>query len=142
VTHLTSKQIHEWTIGERNREAARHLEACRACRDEIVTLQDGIQAFRNSVHRLASLEITTATAKSSTSHRAPYLSWRWATAVALSVGFALFPLYLDRSSTAQEEQTAQDSQLLNQINARLSQTVPQPMEPLMKLMNDAEGDSQ
>ena len=142
MAHLTSKQIHEWTIGERNRDAAQHLEICQACRDEIVTLQDGLQAFRHSVHRLASTEMTAATVKSSTSPRTLQLSWKWATTIAVSMGLVLFPIYLDRSKARQDAQTAQDSLLLNQINARLSRTVPEPMEPLMILMNDAKGDSQ
>jgi hypothetical protein len=49
---------------------------------------------------------------------------------------------MDKPQPLQEDQTAEDSRLLNQINARLSRAVPQPMEPLMKLMTDAKGDPQ
>jgi len=137
VTHLSPTQIYEWTIGERHPEAERHLQACASCREEILRLDDGLQAFKRSVHQLAGGGNTTSLAV-----RPRRLSWQWAMAMVIVIGFGSLPLYLDVSQARQDAQTAQDSLLLTQIKARLSQSVPEPMEPLMKLMNDNQGDSQ
>ena len=134
--HLSSTQIYEWTIGERGPDVERHLQNCPSCRDEVLQLQNGLVAFQRSAHQLA--EQSTA----SHSVKQQRLSWQWATAAAVAVGFALLPLFLNVNDARQDAQRAQDSLLLNQINARLSQSVPEPMEPLMKLMIDKEGDSE
>ncbi len=51
-------------------------------------------------------------------------------------------LYQDVQQAQREAKSAQDLLLLNQVHAHLTRTVPQPMEQLMKLMNDETGGPQ
>lgn len=134
--HLSSTQIYEWTIGERRPGVEQHLQNCSSCREEVLQLQNGLLVFQRSAHQLAEEGPAFRPVKQQR------LSWQWATAAAVAMGFALLPLFLNVNEARQDAQRAQDSLLLNQINARLSQSVPEPMEPLMKLMTDKEGDSQ
>src|SRR6188474_1069422 len=49
MTHLSSIQISEWILGERDPETERHLNACGKCHEEISGLQNGLMEFRQSV---------------------------------------------------------------------------------------------
>ena len=133
MTHLSSEQISEWTLGERSSEVRRHLESCANCSDEILHLQTGLQAYRQSVRDWAER----STPLGMPSHRvAASVSWAWATTTAVAITAALFPLFLDVRQAQREAESAQDSVLLNQVQERLGRTVPQSMQLLMELMNE------
>lgn len=129
--HLSSEQVLEWTLGERCAEVGRHLADCRECREELVGLQDGLRAFRQSAHDWADAPVRVAVPDRPVS---PPVSWGWAGLTAMVIGLALFPLYLDIRETQREAESVRDSLLLDQVQTRLARTVPQSMEPLMELM--------
>ncbi|HET9219017.1 MAG TPA: hypothetical protein VFR18_18680 [Terriglobia bacterium] len=129
--HLSSEQVLEWTLGERCAEVGRHLADCRECREELVGLQDGLRAFRQSAHDWADAPVRVAVPDRLVS---PPVSWGWAGLTAMVIGLALFPLYLDIRETQREAESVRDSLLLDQVQTRLARTVPQSMEPLMELM--------
>ena len=137
MTHLSSTQISEWTLGESNSDVDRHLQTCTTCHEEVLRFRDGLVAFKRSVHSLAEQMDHTETQMVFVPRAA--VSWRWAAASAMAISLALLPLYLDHAQRRQEAQNAQDSLLLTQVNARLAESVPQPMKQLMELMNDKEG---
>jgi len=134
VTHLSLEQISEWIVGEREAEVERHLQSCGKCREDIARLQDPLLAFQHSVHEWAA-QPGRAVAGAITPRIPRRVSWAWPAAAAAALGIALFPLYLNVREARHEMKSAEDSLLLNQVNARLARTVPQPMEQLMELMN-------
>jgi len=137
MTHLSSEQVSAWTLGEREPEAELHLESCVSCRTDVIRLQEGLRAFRQSVHdwaeRPVSIELPARRATSS-------VSWAWTAATAVATGLALLPLYLDVRQAHLEARNTQDSALLDEVQTRLSRNVPQSMQNLMALMDEgAEG---
>ena len=61
---------------------------------------------------------------------------------AAAMSIIVLVLYQDVQQAQREAKSAQDLLLLNQVHAHLTRTVPQPMERLMKLMNDETGGPQ
>jgi hypothetical protein len=140
MKHLSSTQICEWTLGEHNAEAARHLQECEGCREEIARLQNGLLSFKQSVHGVAE-RLDTQACTTFETPRASRLSWSWAAAGAMAMAFALLPLYLDVEQPRTDTQATDDAMVLIRVQSHLSRGVPQTMEHLNKLMIN-EGDSQ
>ncbi|HZI51854.1 MAG TPA: hypothetical protein VFE29_08515 [Terriglobia bacterium] len=132
--HLSSEQVSEWALGDRRPEVERHLDDCRQCREELTRLQDSLRAFRQSVHDWAAVPASTIVPASRMAGSLRSLPWTWAGVTALAMTFVLLPLYLDVRQAEREAENARDSLLLDQVQARLAQTVPHSMEPLMELM--------
>jgi len=133
MTHLSSEQISKWLLGERNSKADRHVETCEKCREEVVQLQNGLRAFKETVHSWAERPH----ARNSPARRpSPTASWSLVAATALAMSLVLLPLYLDVRQAQFEAQRAQDSLLLDQVQERLNQSVPQSMQRLMELMSE------
>ena len=133
MTHLSSEQISEFLLGECDAEEQRHVENCRQCHDEIVELRDGLHVFKQSVHRWAEHSVAVSLPAPEPSSSVP---WTLAAATALAMSLALLPLYLDVRQMRLEAEKAQDSLLMDQVHARITQTVPQSMERLMELMTE------
>ena len=132
MTHLSSEQMSDWILGERKPDLERHLEACSKCHREVVGLQSGLLAFKQSVHEWAgqpaALQLPPAAARRG--------SWGWAAVTAAAMGIVLLPLYLDVRQAQHNRAGAEDSLLLDEVNTRLARTVPRSMEHLMELMNE------
>ena len=139
MMHLSSKQISEWILGERDPETERHLNICGKCHEEIAGLQNGLVEFKQSVRAWGEQP---AEMRVSVSRVPPRVSWRWAGVSAAAMSIIMLILYQDVQQAQRESKSAQDLLLLNQVHARLTRTVPQPMEQLMKLMNDETGGPQ
>ena len=131
--HLSAEQVSEWALGERRPEVQSHLDDCRECREDLTHLEDSLRAFRQSVHDWAGAPVQSAV---SARHAVSLRPWKWAGMTAVAATLALFPLYLDVRHAEREAEIAQDSLLLDQVQAQLARTVPQSMEPLMQLMNE------
>jgi len=140
MKHLSSAEICEWTLGERNPEVEHHLQECESCREEIGCLQNGLLSFKQSVHDVAE-RLNAQTCAGFETPRAPRLSWRWAAAGAMAMAFALLPLFLDVEQPRADSQAVDDAMVLIRVQSHLSRGVPQTMEHLNKLMIN-EGDSQ
>ena len=139
MTHLSSIQISEWILGERDPETERHLNACRKCHEEIAGLQNGLREFKQSVRAWSEQP---AEMRVSVSPMPSRVSWRWAGVSAGVMSIIVLVLYQDVQQAQRESKSAQDLLLLNQVHTHLTRTVPQPMEQLMKLMNDETGGPQ
>jgi len=141
--HLSSKQISEWILSEQDPETERHLNTCGKCHEEVAGLQTGLMEFKQSVRAWGEQP---AEMRVSASRLPSQVSWRWAgvSAGALSImlSIIMLVLYQDVQQAQRESKSAQDLLLLNQVHAHLTRTVPQPMEQLMKLMNDETGGPQ
>ena len=143
MTHLSSRQISEWILGERDPETERHLNTCGKCHEEVAGLQNGLMEFKQSVRAWSEQP---AEMRVSASRVPSRVSWRWAGvcagAMSIMMSIIMLILYQDVQQAQREAKRAQDLLLLNQVHAHLTRTVPQPMEQLMKLMNDETGGPQ
>ena len=137
--HLSSIQISEWILGERDPDTERHLNTCGKCHEEIARLQNGLMEFKQSVRAWGEQP---AEMRVSASRVPSRVSWRWAGVSAAAMSIIMLVLYQDVQQAQRESKSAQDLLLLNQVHAHLTRTVPQPMEQLMKLMNDETGGPQ
>jgi len=141
MTHLSSEQIAGWTVGERSADVELHLENCRTCHEEVIRLQHGLSAFRESTHAWAERARPSVVPELLRRSTSP-VSWMWAAASLVAVSIILGPIYVDMRQAQSEERNAQDSLLLDQVHESLTRSVPQSMESLMALMNEEGGDQQ
>jgi hypothetical protein len=108
------------------------------CNEEVDRLQEGLRAFRRSAHNLAEQLDTPGKYTIPGTSAVPHRAWRWAAAAAMATTFALLPLFMDNTPAVREVDAADDALVLSRVRARLSQSVPQPMQQLMNLMNSEE----
>ncbi len=134
-THLTSRQISEWVLGDRNREAELHLRSCSWCQEELSRLEASLKGFRSSVRHWSEGQLPSSVILPQ-SRRDPARTWTvglcWAAATIIL--FVLIGrLAYHPISPAQTATT--DAALLAQIDHEVSQTVPDAMEPLTQLVS-------
>ncbi|HUP02936.1 MAG TPA: hypothetical protein VMU19_03025 [Bryobacteraceae bacterium] len=138
--HLSERQIAEWSLGGRDPEVDRHVAYCAACRAELERTGSALAAFRESARQWSAREM----------ERVPHTGWRaqdpprwnafralrWACAMAVLAVCAGVSTMAWRSHQAPaQDSAAADAMLLKQIDADVSQTVPDSMEPLVKLVS-------
>jgi hypothetical protein len=140
ISHLSSEQISKVLADKATAEETLHANECVECRTELTRLRETLSLFRDSVlewanenHRSAPSSVAFLRAEKSAYSRQPL---RWALITALLILFVAVPLYRSVSDHHRETD-AEDSLLLEQVNAHLSRTVPAPMEPLMQLLSDS-----
>lgn len=135
--HLTSTQISEWMIGDRSPEARRHLERCPECSAEVSKIEGSLGLFRDAMQEAP----VTAAVWKVPARRSP-----WAFPLrSIAVTFAVLllaiipvygPVYRDRQVKAREaEARKQDALLLSQVESELNESIPEPMQPLAKLVS-------
>lgn len=141
MTHLSPEQISQWILGERQPDAEEHFGICRKCRDDIARLQESLSVFKRGMLEWASAsDVTSSVAVPA--RRLSRTSWGWVAAAAMVMTVALTPRYLETRRAQHEAELAQDSLLLNEVQAHLDRTVPQSMEQLMDLMREEPGGPQ
>jgi len=64
------------------------------------------------------------------------LRWALAVAVAALLAIPIYSTMTERRRAGEALGETADTLLLEEINAHLSRTVPEPMEPLMELLSD------
>jgi predicted anti-sigma-YlaC factor YlaD len=138
IDHLSAEQISQWMVGERTPQLEQHIEECTACRGELAQLESTISQFRMAMRDPANLA-----PRPEWREPAPSASWfTWPrmvlTATALAALLAVPVSWRVRAhEQALREEAARsamaDSQLLESVDAEISQAVPEPMEPLVTL---------
>ena len=148
MKHLSSDEITAYLIGDRAPEQQQHVRECAECRTEIERLERPLAWFGSAVKTWSDQQ-----AESWSGSRRPdqslhgdsrWRSLRLSSAVAATVLFALAAVPIYRSlqpDRAPESRTiaVPDSVLLEQVAAGIARAVPQPLEPLSRLMNGEEG---
>jgi hypothetical protein len=127
--HLSSEQISEWMLGLCRPEVHEHLRVCQQCSEEVESLSAALGGFRHDVrrfsdrmHRPGAASISAIT----TWQRALWASV--AVALCLMLTMAVWP---HRGEPQHEAPgSIEDSVLLRQVSAQLSEKVPLPLEPL------------
>lgn len=131
--HLTSEQIAEWMIGGREVEAAQHVETCAECQRQVDQLQETLGMFRGAVRETAGSLGERQRVFQLPRRRVAVL---WATVAAALVTLAIVPAYEVQARRLKAAETArQDAELLEQVNAELSEDIAGPMKPLEKMVS-------
>ena len=142
--HLTTEQLNDLLLSPSiapNTQVDRHLRACSACAEELLSLRASLANFRSAAtsfayHQSTLVPRTAAPAPSSRllSFRAP-LSWAAAAAIVVA---AVLPASMHRLRpkpspapvTVAPHTQQSDEALLEEINQNLSAPVPSAMQPL------------
>lgn len=130
--HLSPQQVSQWVIGERAAETLEHVRACSSCRTEVEAFDRTLTQFRLSVREEAAAQTPTVWGWQPAP---PRILWRFLTACA-TVAIVLGAGWLANSPGrhSQQDSAAADAALLKQIDADVSQAVPDSMEPLLRLV--------
>lgn len=138
MPHLSSEQIAEYLLDQPHPAAARHVLDCAACRAELERQRETLAEFRGAVRawsgeQAASYRSNAALAVSASKqepHSWPVsrqLAWALAIAAFCVLASLILPRYTGQNSIS-------DAALLDRVNAEVTETVPSPMAPLMKLV--------
>ena len=132
--HLSAGEISAWLAGERTAERDGHLRECAECRAAVERVEAPLARFRCAVQAWSSQEISLAR-PIELRRRHGFGMMRLAMAAAMVVMLAGVPLYLrDRARDRAAETARQDEALLEQVQTEVARSVPEPMEPLAKLV--------
>jgi hypothetical protein len=128
--HLSSEQISKWVIGDRTPEAERHAGECAACRGEIERLQGSLTLFRGAVRQLSGGRVGMES-RAAWTPPGRWTAWnrhglRWAAMAAMVTLLGVFPAYKSWENSRRIATAKQDAVLLEQVDAELARSVPQP----------------
>ena len=136
--HLSSEQIADWMIGVRAAEAVQHVRACAECERRVDQLQETLGMFRGAVRETAG-SFDERQRVFQLPHRTGVLRMgvMWATVAAALVTLVAIPVYQlqERQHQAAAAAQQQDAELMEQVNAELSEDVARPMKPLEKMVS-------
>jgi hypothetical protein len=98
--HLSSEELGAWIIGDRSREARKHIMVCADCRREVERLECALWQFRDSGQRWSEHWYSVRDA------RAPRMVWPWLWLVAAGgvVSVALLVLLAQRPAPTRFEE--------------------------------------
>jgi hypothetical protein len=137
--HLSSKKISKYIAGCSSPLEERHVRECRQCAAEIDRIKALFTEFRDSAAAWSSgyrsLEESEPLRPTERLHRlaAAILTWKWA-ATALVLALILFIPKSLNDRRREMEQLKADVQLWEEVDAQISQRVPEPLAPLMQLV--------
>jgi len=141
--HLSPEQVSMWMAGDRTPDGERHVKECTECAAEVARLENALLQFRGLIHEWSAETSARPVWRLPRSVHA--VSWvrglSWAVVPALILLLAMVPILRQsrdvRSSDAKLAQA--DAQLLEEVDAGVSRAVPQPMEPLLRLVASDSG---
>ncbi len=133
--HLSPERIAACSAGERNAEEMQHLEECAACAAEKAGLEDAVAEFRHSVREWSARQPASEGAGTWTPpRRKAAVRPVW---LAAAAGLALtvaIPAWRAVEQNRRAAQIEADERLSSEVRAHLMRDVPQPLEPLTKLV--------
>jgi hypothetical protein len=140
-THLTEEQISNWIAGDVDVQVDSHVRECAECRAKLAAFKTAMSAFRDSANGFANQEYSGRVLDPGRlllrSRQARKRSFRWLAVAAAGVIVAAVPVYQRSIQSTQEpmvgEESQVDAQLLERVNAHLSQTAPASFQPLSEM---------
>lgn len=139
MPHLSPDQLTGYLLDQPGPAAARHIRDCAACRAEIEEQRETLAEFRTAVRSWSAEEAGQYRTNAARAVSAPRLEPRWrpvprqlAWALAIALVCVIASLILPRYAGGRTAAT--DAALLERVDAEVSETVPAPMAPLMKLV--------
>lgn len=128
--HLPDERISMWMLGERLPVEEEHVRECRQCTARIAHLEGTLGQFRGAIREWSERTVPAALQQRPRAHWRPA---RWAVAAVLLLVVGI-PVYkVSREARARQAASQADTVLLEQVEAGISRSVPQPMEPLLRL---------
>jgi hypothetical protein len=142
TTHLNDEQVSKWIAGTGTDEEKQHCRECAQCRASINSFQDDLSRFGGAVAHWADKQRVSAIPDvqrmTGIWHQVRMRSLRWvavAAAVTIVAGIPAYKRSIDRDREVQSAQESQlDEQLLERVNAHLSRTAPVSLQPLMEML--------
>lgn len=140
-THLTEDQISKWVADDGGVELGFHVRECAECSAKLRAFKVAMSAFRESVNGFADQQhsgrVLDADRLLRASRQARMRSLRWLAVAAATVIVIAVPVYNRSPQSAHEPATVEeshvDAQLLERVNAHLSQTAPVSFQPLTEM---------
>lgn len=133
--HLPPERIAACSAGERNAEEMRHLEECGACAAERAGLEAALAHFRGAVRDWSALQPASESAGAwAPPRRNAALRPIWLAAVAGLALMIAIPAWRTVEQSRRAAQIEADERLSSEVRAHLMREVPQPLEPLTKLV--------
>lgn len=138
-THLTEEQISQCLAGYATDALDRHIGGCVPCAAKLASFQNLIGQFRGSAmdwaasecHRIPDPAILSGALRRS---RTRSLRWVAAAATLAAIVAAIPALRKPIEPPVESEQSQLDQQLLERVNAHLSQNAPVSLQPLMEML--------
>jgi ribosome-binding ATPase YchF (GTP1/OBG family) len=133
--HLSSEQIADWMLGDRAAEAMQHVRACAECERRVEQLEETLGMFRGAVRETADSFDERQRVFEIPRRR---MGVMWATLAAALVTLVAIPVYQVQERHQHQAAAAvvqQDAELMEQVNAELSEDVARPMKPLEKMVS-------
>jgi hypothetical protein len=140
-THLTEEQISNWIAGDGGVESDLHLHECPECGAKLTAFKAAMSAFGETVNGFAnqqySARVHNVDRLLRASRHARMRSFHWLAMAAAAAIVAAVPLYKRSIQSTPEpvavEESQVDAQLLERVNAHLSQTAPVSFQPLSEM---------
>jgi len=142
--HLTSDQFASSMAGESSGVERRHIAECSQCRDEIERMRSTLAVFGDSVRKWGDAHGAARTSFELARPRT-FAAGRLRVALAIVAMLVIAVVPVTRHMMEQRraaEAAMQDGLLMQRIDDELSQTVPQQMEPLLKLTSGSDTEQQ
>ena len=142
MDHLSTNQVSNFVMGDATPEESRHAAECPECAGKVSQLTETLSVFREAVHQWTHenggsvFPMRPIVASEPNMFGVRPLRWALALALILLIGFPVYQTINERHRRME----AEDSLLLEQVNAHLSRGVAAPMEPWMELLSDGSAD--
>ncbi len=134
TTHLNDEEISKWLAEDCTPEMQQHGRECTECQAKIASFRSALQNFRDSADFWANRQPIAAPRVFTHAQRRPL---RWVAVTATAALLTAIPVYertLEREREAKAAEEAQlDAELLKRVNAHLSRTAPESLQPLVEL---------
>ncbi len=137
--HLSSREMEEWVIGQREGDAEGHLRVCGQCAEAVQRLTIPFTMFGDAVREWGEQTARVPLGKAAgPESRVP--GWRLALVAGMLLMMIGAPVYRREEMKRQAAvMAAQDEILLREVEVGISRSVPVPMEPLARLMSSDVG---
>jgi hypothetical protein len=138
-THLTEEQISNWIAGDGGPDVDCHIRECAQCNAKSAAFQAAMSGFRASVNEWTAQQYSGRDPYPvvRASRQARLRSLGWLAVAASAVILAAVPVYKRSIQSTPEpiavEESQVDAQLLERVNAHLSQTAPVSFQPLSEM---------
>jgi hypothetical protein len=139
-SHLTEEQISNWIAGDSGAQLDLHVRECAECSAKLTAFKAAMSAFRESANLFANQQypgrVLDAERLLRAARQARMRSLRWLAVAAAAATVAAVPVYHRSIQSTQPmtvEESQVDAQLLERVNAHLSQTAPVSFQPLPEM---------
>lgn len=143
--HLSQNQFETCVLGEAGASELEHIRECGECTAELERFSEGVALFRRAVQDIAydsdALKVEAFGTLPHASAGIP--GWSWTLAGAALVASLVLPFFISLPqpvATAPAEVSPEA--VMERMNRHLSETVPEPLAPMLSLISGQEQGSE